>query len=75
MARSPGLSKTKAIEHAIEQYVKSDAYERVRACAERSPGWSTTPPSWTVLTPSARSNSIAGGADAHDPTCSSPAQP
>jgi hypothetical protein len=31
MARSPGLSKTKAIEHAIERYVKTDAYDRVRA--------------------------------------------
>lgn len=31
MARSPGLSKTKAIERAIERYVKTDAYERVRA--------------------------------------------
>ncbi len=31
MARSPGLSKTKAIERAIDQYVKTDAYERVRA--------------------------------------------
>jgi Bacterial antitoxin of type II TA system, VapB len=30
MARSPGLSKTKAIERAIDQYVKTDAYERVR---------------------------------------------
>jgi hypothetical protein len=31
MARSPGMSKTKAIERAIDQYVKTDAYERVRA--------------------------------------------
>ena len=31
MARSPGLSKTKAIERAIDHYVKADAYERVRA--------------------------------------------
>ena len=31
MARSPGLSKTKAIERAIDQYVKTDAYERVRS--------------------------------------------
>lgn len=31
MARSPGLSKTKAIERAIDQYVKTDAYEGVRA--------------------------------------------
>ncbi len=31
MARSPSLSKTKAIERAIDQYVKTDAYERVRA--------------------------------------------
>ncbi len=31
MARSPGLSKTKAIERAIDQYVRTDAYERVRA--------------------------------------------
>ena len=38
MARSPGLSKTKAIEHAIEQYVKSDAYERVRALRGAFPG-------------------------------------
>ena len=30
MARSPGMSKTKAIERAIDQYVKTDAYERVR---------------------------------------------
>jgi hypothetical protein len=30
MARSPGLSKTKAIERAIDQFVKIDAYERVR---------------------------------------------
>jgi hypothetical protein len=28
MARSPGLSKTKAIERAIDQYVKTNAYER-----------------------------------------------
>ncbi len=31
MARSPGLSMTKAIERAIEQYIRTDAYERVRA--------------------------------------------
>ncbi len=31
MARSPGLSKTKAIERAIDQFVKTDAYERVRS--------------------------------------------
>jgi hypothetical protein len=31
MARSPGLSKTKAIERAIDHFVKADAYERVRA--------------------------------------------
>lgn len=31
MARSPGMSKTKAIERAIDQYVKTDAYDRVRA--------------------------------------------
>ena len=31
MARSPGLSMTKAIERAIDQHVKTDAYERVRA--------------------------------------------
>jgi hypothetical protein len=31
MARSPGLSKTKAIERAIDHYVKEDVYERVRA--------------------------------------------
>jgi len=30
MARSPGMSKTKAIERAIDEYVKADAYERVR---------------------------------------------
>ncbi len=30
MARSPGMSKTKAIERAVDQYVKTDAYERVR---------------------------------------------
>jgi hypothetical protein len=30
MARSPGMSETKAIERAIDQYVKTDAYERVR---------------------------------------------
>lgn len=30
MARSPGLSKTKAIERAISHYVTADAYERVR---------------------------------------------
>lgn len=30
MSRSPGLSKTKAIERAIERFVKSDAYEQVR---------------------------------------------
>ena len=31
MTRSQGLSKTKAIERAIEAYVKTDAYERVRS--------------------------------------------
>ena len=30
MARSPGRSRTKAIQRAIDEYVKSDAYERVR---------------------------------------------
>ncbi len=30
MTRSPGLSKTKAIENAIDHFVKSDAYEQVR---------------------------------------------
>jgi len=30
MARSPGMSKTKAIERAIDHFVKTDAYERVR---------------------------------------------
>jgi len=30
MARSPGLSKTKAIERAIERYVKEDVYESLR---------------------------------------------
>ena len=38
MARSPGLSKTKAIEQAIEQYVKTDAYERVRGLRGAFPG-------------------------------------
>ena len=30
MARSPGLSKTKAIERAIDHYVKEDVYESLR---------------------------------------------
>lgn len=30
MARSPGLSKTKAIERAIDQYVRADVYESLR---------------------------------------------
>ncbi len=30
MARSPGLSKTKAIERAIDHYVTAVAYQRVR---------------------------------------------
>ena len=38
MARSPGLSKTKAIERAIDQYVKTGAYERVRALRGAFPG-------------------------------------
>lgn len=38
MARSPGLSKTKAIERAIDQYVKTDAYERVRSLRGAFPG-------------------------------------
>jgi hypothetical protein len=31
MVRSPGLSKTKAIERAIDRFVKADAYERARS--------------------------------------------
>jgi hypothetical protein len=38
MARSPGMSKTKAIERAIDQYVKADAYERVRGLRGAFPG-------------------------------------
>jgi hypothetical protein len=38
MARSPGLSKTKAIERAIDHYVKADAYERVRTLRGAYPG-------------------------------------
>lgn len=38
MARSPGMSKTKAIERAIDQYVKTDAYEQVRALRGAFPG-------------------------------------
>ncbi len=64
MARSPGLSKTKA----IEQYVKTDAYERVRALRGAFPAWSTTPLSSTVSTPNASSSSIAAGAGSHDRT-------
>ncbi len=38
MARSPGLSKTKAIERAIDHYVSTDAYARVRALRGAFPG-------------------------------------
>jgi hypothetical protein len=38
MARNPGLSKTKAIERAIDHYVKADAYERARALRGAFPG-------------------------------------
>jgi hypothetical protein len=38
MARSPGLSKTKAIERAIDHYVSTDAYARVCALRGEFPG-------------------------------------
>ena len=67
MARSPGMSKTKAIKRAIDQYVKTDAYDRVRGLRERSPRWSTARPSSMRSTSSASSGSIASGAEPNDP--------
>ena len=38
MARNPGVSKTKAIERAIDHYVKTNAYERARTLRGAFPG-------------------------------------
>ena len=39
MVRSPGLSKTKAVERAIDHYVKEDAYRRARELRGAFPDW------------------------------------